>query len=87
MELSQIDGQIFVSDCPGLALGPHLKIGGRNRGQGGHNPDQLLLAKRHDHPRTAPRPLPIADRIGKRAVQGHGERDFAVSRHERQESV
>ena len=29
MELSQIDGQIFVADCPGLALGPHLKIGGQ----------------------------------------------------------
>lgn len=29
MELSQIDGQIFAADCPGLALGPHLKIGGQ----------------------------------------------------------
>lgn len=29
MELSQIDGQIFVVDCPGLALGTHLKIGGQ----------------------------------------------------------
>jgi serine/threonine protein kinase len=29
MELSQINGQIFVADCPGLALGPHLKIGGQ----------------------------------------------------------
>jgi hypothetical protein len=27
MELSQIDGHIFVADCPGLALGPHLKRG------------------------------------------------------------
>lgn len=29
MELSQVDGQIFVADCPGLSLGPHLKIGGQ----------------------------------------------------------
>jgi len=29
MELSQIDGQVFVSDCPGLALGPFLKKGGQ----------------------------------------------------------
>jgi len=29
MQLSQIDGQIFVADCPGLALGPLLKIGGQ----------------------------------------------------------
>jgi serine/threonine protein kinase len=29
MELSQIDGQVFVADCAGLALGPHLKIGGQ----------------------------------------------------------
>jgi len=29
MELSQLDGQIFVTDCPGLALGPHLKFGGQ----------------------------------------------------------
>ena len=29
MELSQINGEIFVADCRGLALGPLLKIGGQ----------------------------------------------------------
>jgi hypothetical protein len=31
MELSQIDGRLIVDDCPGLSLGPHIKIGGQKR--------------------------------------------------------
>ena len=31
MELSQVDGQVFVHDCPGLAVGPDIKLGGQKR--------------------------------------------------------
>lgn len=31
MELSQVDPQVFVSACPGLSIGPHLKTGGQKR--------------------------------------------------------
>lgn len=29
IELSQVNGKIFVQDCPGLSLGAHLKTGGQ----------------------------------------------------------
>lgn len=31
MDLSQLDAQKIVDDCPGLSLGDHLKIGGQKR--------------------------------------------------------
>lgn len=30
-ELSQVEARLFVADCPGLSMGPHLKTGGQKR--------------------------------------------------------
>jgi hypothetical protein len=49
--------------------------------------DQLLVAEGRNHARATLRRLAQADPIGKRVVQRHGQRDFAVRRHGRQDSV
>ena len=64
-----------------------LKIRRRFGVEAGDHPDQLFLPERHDHARAPLRKLPLAHRVGERAVQRHGQCDFAVGGHGRQESV
>ncbi len=52
-----------------------------------HYSDELLVFQRRNHARSTQRALRLAHRIGERAVQRHGQRDFAISGHERQDSV
>ena len=67
--------RLLVENC---FNGTRLKIRRSRRGERGDHADQLLIAKRHDHPRPALGLLPSRHRIGERAVQRHGQRDFAV---------
>ncbi len=66
---------------------PHFEISRRLGSQSRHHADQLLAAKRHNHARPTLRRLPLAHAVSKRVVQRHRQRDFAVGRHGRQDSV
>ena len=66
---------------------PHFDVG---RGIGckrRDNSDQLFIAEGHDDTGSALRRLARSHTVGEGVVKRHGQRDFAVRRHGRQDSV